>query len=223
MQEGRGTMTDAAKDAHPRPLGGDALARVAGGHPSLAGTHEADNLQGGEGNDIVLAGRGDDEVSAGAGDDSIDLGAGDDVAHAGTGADTVIGGTGRDTVSGNEGDDRIEGGAGDGVADNLHGTEGNDTYVWAPGDGSDYVVELPRIGAGEVDTVELVGVSFAQLLELQRDGHFASTSGRSFEMRLQDGIVTFHGANGSPVSLSATLRIGGETLTFWNIEQFRLV
>jgi hypothetical protein len=57
-------------------------------------------------------------------------------------------------------------------------------------------------------------VSFAELLGLQRDGNFASTSGRSFEMRLQDGIGTFHGASGSPVSLSATLRIGGETLTF---------
>jgi Ca2+-binding RTX toxin-like protein len=210
-------MTAAADNKLPLPLGRDALRGVAGGHPPIDGTHGADIINDGQGNDIVLAGRGDDIVMASSGDDSIDLGAGNDIAYAGLGADTVSGGTGEDQVYAEEGDDRIEGGAGDGKSDLLLGGEGNDTYVWAPGDGSDMIIE-----SSGTDRIELVGVSFDTLQQLWRAGLFTGFNHPGFTMRLDGDVVTFHAADGSPISLDGHLQVEGETLSFSGIESFRL-
>jgi Ca2+-binding RTX toxin-like protein len=205
----------------PVPVGGDALAAVAGG--AIHGTHGADTIYGGAGADLIEAGRGDDHVIANQGNDTIALGGGDDVGDGGGGNDSLDGGTGRDTLSGGAGDDRLEGGAGDGQADHLYGGAGNDTYVWAPGDGNDAFLENAGLQRSGTDTVELIGVTFQELLQLQQQNRFASLNGQAFTMRLEGDVVTFHGPDGAPISLSATIAHDGGTLGFHNIERFRLV
>ncbi len=87
-------------------------------------------------------------LSGGDINQSLDAG---DVLVGTAGNDILIGGMGRDVLLGNAGDDIIIGGTEDfgGGADFADGGPGNDTFLWAPGDGSDYF----KGGEGEADVV----------------------------------------------------------------------
>jgi hypothetical protein len=71
--------------------------------------------------------------------------------------------------------------------------------------------------------VELVGVTFEELLQLQRENRLYELDGQAFTMRLEGDVVTFHGADGSRIGLTGVMAHDGGTLEFRYIEQFRLV
>ena len=91
----------------------------------LSGTHTLATAQGSPGvlvrsDDLVLAGTGDaDTLEGGAGRDSLTGDAGNDSLTGGAGNDTLNGGDGDDTLAGSEGRDELAGGA------------GNDTFLFA--------------------------------------------------------------------------------------------
>ena len=63
----------------------------------LAGTGDADTLEGGAGRDSLSGGAGDDRLTGGAGDDTLAGDAGNDTLVGGLGTDRLSGGTGNDT------------------------------------------------------------------------------------------------------------------------------
>ena len=75
---------------------------------------------------------------------SVDGGSGDDTITTGSGNDLIFGGDGRDTINSGAGDDTIDAGSGDdavvgGVGHDTAFASGNDSFVWNPGEGSDFV------------------------------------------------------------------------------------
>ena len=97
-----------------------------------------DNVQTGAGNDVIIGGDGNDIINSGGGNDTIDSGAG---------ADQVTGGTGTDTA--------------------FLGSE-SDSFVWNPGDGSDFVH-----GDGGVDTLVFNGSPGDEVMNLSAIGGHA--------------------------------------------------
>jgi len=114
---------------------------------TLAGTPEADVIEGTVLDDSIDALASDDIVVAKAGNDTVDAGPGDDLVLGGEGNDHLLGGEGDDLLYGDEGDDRLEGGAG---ADFLAGGAGNDTYVVS--DTLDAIEEFAGEGTDTVET-----------------------------------------------------------------------
>ena len=105
----------------------------------------------------------DDDVLLGAeGDDSIDGLGGNDLIQGGFGDDTLMGGAGNDTLFGGDDSDLLTGGSGD---DLLDGGASHDTYVYAPGDGSDSLVD----DSNDTDRLELRGIE-ANGVQLTRSG-----------------------------------------------------
>jgi Ca2+-binding RTX toxin-like protein len=100
-------------------------------------------------------GDGDDTVSAAAQANAaiaflVNGGTGNDTLTGSPNADVIAGGEGNDTILGLAGVDLIDGGAGDdtitggpGNEPNQQGGDGNDTFIWNPGDGSDGLVGGP--------------------------------------------------------------------------------
>lgn len=195
------------------------LAKVAGGafqqgtfgSDSLYGGTSADVIFAGGGNDGVASGAGNDQVYGEAGNDHVNTGSGNDIAYGGTGNDALNGGSGADVLHGEAGDDVLDGGAGDGAADLADGGAGNDTFLWAPGDGNDEF----RGGDG-VDTLNLLGMNLQDLTAALR----LDTQG--LQMQVTNNVVTFLDATGNPATFGGTVSIGGETLRFSEVERIRL-
>ena len=97
----------------------------------LAGDLRDNRLDGGAGNDILYGGPG----------------GGADRLRGGPGADRLYGGVGADTLEGGPGADRLHGGTGDDV---LYGGSGADIFVFAPGDGNDYISDF-HFGNDRID------------------------------------------------------------------------
>jgi len=76
---------------------------------------------------------------------TIDAGAGNDTVNGGRGIDILSGGAGHDLIDGNQGNDIARLG------------DGDDTFVWDPGDGSDQVE-----GEAGIDTLDFNGSSTAE-------------------------------------------------------------
>jgi Ca2+-binding RTX toxin-like protein len=107
---------------------------------------------------ILHAGGGDDVITAGNGLASLisltlDGGAGNDTITGGDGADTLIGCTGNDLVSGGRGNYLAQLG------------DGNDTFVWNPGDGSDTVD-----GGAGIDTLLFNGANVNENIAIAKNG-----------------------------------------------------
>jgi Ca2+-binding RTX toxin-like protein len=77
-------------------------------------------------------------VSGGTGTDTLSGSPNADTISGGEGSDTIIGLAGVDLMDGGGGDDTITGGPGN--EPNQNGGDGNDTFIWNPGDGSDGLV-----------------------------------------------------------------------------------
>ena len=97
----------------------------------LAGDLRDNRLDGGAGNDILYGGPG----------------GGADLLRGGPGDDRLYGGVGADALEGGPGADRLHGGTGDDV---LYGGPGADIFVFAPGDGNDYISDF-RFGNDRID------------------------------------------------------------------------
>ena len=106
-------------------------------------------------------GFGDDFFRGTGGDDLIDGLPGDDTLLGGPGADQLIGGEGNDDLVGDDGDDILDGGPG---RDILEGGTGDDRYVFAPGDGEDWVVD-----SGGADAIDLQSFSSPDAFVFTRD------------------------------------------------------
>ncbi|WP_066482670.1 MULTISPECIES: hypothetical protein [unclassified Sphingomonas] len=144
--------------------GGNGTDRLAGdaGNDRLDGGNDNDALAGGSGNDRLDGGNGRDTIDGGEGDDTIDGGndndsmwggSGNDRIEAGNGNDTLVGGTGADSLYGGNGNDTLWGGEGD---DRLEGGNGSDTFLFAPGGGTDTIVNFDR--GDRIDLTAFTGI-----------------------------------------------------------------
>ncbi len=106
---------------------------------ALTGDGDPNTLKGGGGKDTLNGGASNDKLYGGDGDDILGQMVDDDGAEtvAEAGDDHLYGDAGNDTLRGGAGNDTLNGGAGD---DDLHGGEGIDTFVFAPGNGSDVIL-----------------------------------------------------------------------------------
>ncbi|WP_143032562.1 calcium-binding protein, partial [Nitrosomonas sp. Nm33] len=99
----------------------------------LQGTTGVDNITGFASNDTIDGLAGNDSLNGAGGNDTVIGGAGNDILSGGNGNDVLEGGDGTDTLYGGAGDDVLRGGAG--ANDYLTGDTGNDTYLFAAGEG----------------------------------------------------------------------------------------
>jgi hypothetical protein len=160
------------------------------GSTPVEGTDDADELVGSDANDLILAKAGNDIVAGQLGDDVIfgsedddilrgddnsrssgGTVGGDDVIFGGLGNDRIGGKGGNDELYGDEGDDILFGDDGDDIlrgglgmdvltGDNSSGGSGIDTFILAPGEGTDTIADFEV----EVDFIGLAdGLTFDQI------------------------------------------------------------
>ena len=103
---------------------------------------------------------GNNTLTGDHGRDVINGGAGDDRLFGNAGKDTLNGGADDDTLYGGADDDTLNGGAGNDV---LDGGPGADTFVFAPGNGNDYIMDFNTDGNTEnadmIDLTAFEGIS----------------------------------------------------------------
>ena len=123
----------------------------------LIGTDEDDRINGFGGEDWVFGGLGDDSIwgshgndllKGDGGNDMVYGGPGNDLIYGNAGNDRLFGGTENDVIVGGEGDDLLRGSLG---YDILTGDEGRDSFVLAPGEGTDIITDLEL----DLDTIVL--------------------------------------------------------------------
>jgi len=225
-------------NTNPKAIDPGALSKVSGsqqvegtqGNDFIQTGNEADLVFGQGGHDLIITQGGDDQVQAGDGSDEVNAGSGNDLVFGQGGNDVLYGQAGQDQLQGGEGNDILDGGAGgdqlfgqdgndiidggnrDGAADYVEGGAGDDIYVWAPGNGNDTF----QGGSGQ-DMIALTNVTQHQLSQ----GLNLWTGGLTMHVDHQ-GYVTFTNASGQPASFSGQLTIGGETLTFQDVEKLKI-
>ena len=91
--------------------------------------------------------------------------AGDDSLEGAGAPDLIAGHGGNDTIYGTAGDDIILGGTGD---DYLMGDDGADTFVYAPGDGDDWILDFTD-GEDKIDLTAVTGVTSFNDLTITTD------------------------------------------------------
>jgi Ca2+-binding RTX toxin-like protein len=204
-------------DATLSQVVGGAFQQTGAGNDAVTGTGMDDVLFTGAGNDTANAGSGNDQAFGEGGNDVLGGGAGQDLLFGGEGHDTLNGGAGQDQLQGGSGDDSLDGGVGDGATDLAFGGEGNDSFIWAPGDGSDQFQ-----GGSGVDTLMLDNVSLSQLQAALR---LEGNTNLQMHVTGQQGstVVSFTDAAGNPAAFQGTIVIGGETLRFSEVERIKLI
>ncbi len=173
----------------------------------LRGDRGRDVLKGGDDGDRLWGGRGVDRLFGDAGGDRLGGGAGADRLWGGAGGDRMAGGAGGDVMRGEGGSDRLWGGAhhdvlyggagrdrlvGGGGDDVLWGGAGADTFVFAPGCGTDRVRDFDA-GAGDVLDLRALGLSPG---DLELSAFWGGT-------RLEAGPVTIELMDVTPHDLAA--------------------
>ena len=123
-----------------------------GGNDTLSGGLENDKLHGGAGNDVLGA----RPVRDLDGDNTVTTSA--EAAATDAGNDEMYGDAGNDTIYGGADNDILVGGAGD---DDLSGGTGADTFVFGPGNGSDVIIQIDRVGGGTTGAVLVDGTATA--------------------------------------------------------------
>lgn len=147
VSAGAGNDWIAGGGGNDRLWGGEGNDRLIGdvGADTLSGGAGHDALQGGTANDVLLGENGDDMLRGDAGNDRLWGGAGNDRLFGGEGLDKLAGDSGNDWLAGDGQNDLLLGGDGN---DTLHGGTGNDllnggagadTFLFAPGGGSDTI------------------------------------------------------------------------------------
>jgi Ca2+-binding RTX toxin-like protein len=151
----------------------------------FAGTGGNDSIVGTDANDSISGQAGQDTLDGGAGQDSLDGGAGDDRLYGGAGSDTLRGGTGQDT---------------------LVGQGGADTFLYARGDGYDFIGSGGTDDALAGDVVQLgAGIGRSDLVVLVPRLAAGSAVTASLQVLLKDGSGGFElrGAGGAGSAGSA--------------------
>ena len=116
----------------------------------LAGDIGPNTLKGRAGKDTLNGNAGADKLHGDAGNDTLDGGEHGDMLWGGDGNDTMMGGAGNDTLYGGAGNDTLTGGT------DTNGGDGNDKFVFAPGDGSDVITSLDfNVSGGDYDQIDL--------------------------------------------------------------------
>ena len=156
ITETGGTVTPTATTDPEENINGAAGDRI-GGIQNLTGSAHNDFLVGDAANNTLMGGAGDDFLSGAAGMDTLNGGDGKDRLLGGDDADTLMGGDGNDDLEGGVADDSLNGGDGHdeldggGGADKITGGAGDDEltggseadeFIFAQGNGFDYVVDF---------------------------------------------------------------------------------
>lgn len=127
-----------------------------GGNDTVTGGAGNDAMYGGNGSDRLIGQAGNDRGYGGDGQDRLIGGDGVDRLFGGRHTDSLIGGDEADFLYGGGGIDGLLGGAGNdrmvgGAAKDYHvGGAGDDTFVFAPGSGTDNILDFGR-GADVLD------------------------------------------------------------------------
>ena len=132
---------------------------------TLTGTGGDDILRGGAEDDTLSGGGGNDHLTGLQGDDTLEGGAGNDILVGWQGNDTIVGGAGDDKLAGDAvgGDDRYADGTPTGETD-------NDTFVFAPGDGNDTILDFTD-GEDVIDLTAFTGISGFGDINARQDGN----------------------------------------------------
>ena len=170
---------------------------------SITGAEAANDsliINGGDGNDVINA--------SGLASSLIGL-----TLNGGAGDDTITGSAGADTINAGDGNDTVMAGAGG--RDNVFLGDGDDRFVWNPGDGGDFVDG----GAGN-DTVMFNTSNAAQNIIVAPNGVEvvlnANNSATEISMINVENIVinsgsaddTIHGSSGLATATSLTINTG---------------
>ncbi len=163
------------------------------GNDNLYGGNGNDTLDGGADNDMLDGGTGDDNLTGGTGNDILKGAIGNDTLSGGAGNDALTGGVGNDNLQGGTNDDTYNFILGDGT-DTITDTSGNDRIVINGGvsgvntfeasrSGNDLVLQYGNssltdqitvvghfTGTGNVETLEIIGGSFAGIYGISTDG-----------------------------------------------------
>lgn len=136
---GAGNDTLAGRGDNDKLVGGDGKDLLKGddGRDHLRGDDGNDTLRGGAGDDTLEGGSGGDNLRGDGGRDSLNGQAGNDALSGDDGADTLMGGNGRDTLNGGGGNDMLTGGS------------DADSFVYAPGGGTDTITDF-ELGLDEL-------------------------------------------------------------------------
>jgi Ca2+-binding RTX toxin-like protein len=128
-------------------------------------------------------------VSGGPGNDALTGSPNADVIGGGEGNDTIVGLAGVDLMEGGGGDDTITGGPGN--EENQAGADGNDTFIWNPGDGSDGLD-----GGAGIDTMVFNGSAGNEV--------FATTAqGSGFRFTRDLGSIVMNATGVESITLNA--------------------
>ena len=132
-------------------------------------------------------------VSGGNGNDTLTGSPNADVIGGGEGNDTIVGLAGVDLMDGGGGDDTITGGPGN--EQNQMGGDGDDTFIWNPGDGSDGLAGGPGL-----DTMAFNGSAGNEA--------FATTAqGSGFRLTRDLGNIVMDATDVEAIALNA---LGGD-------------
>ncbi len=122
---------------------------MSGGVTHASNIGQYDNFSGAEihlngGSGTITLGDGVDTIHAeNSNSSTFSTGGGNDLVYGGDGNDSLFGGADHDVLFGGAGNDTFSGGTGD---DELNGGLGSDTYLFAAGDGQDYITETTDAG-----------------------------------------------------------------------------
>ena len=182
----------------------------------LAGTTQADRLNGLEGNDILYANSGDDLLGGDAGKDKICGDQGNDTIFGGADNDILWGGKGSDLISGESGNDTIYGGEG---SDTISGGAGNDIFAISKGSGGSTVATADFIadfGNGNDQIRLLDGLTFNDL-NIQQGTGSNSNSAVIQDKLTGEYLAVLQGVNSSSVNSSNfTTHLSGNPVLDWN-------
>jgi Ca2+-binding RTX toxin-like protein len=223
---GNDTIMAGSGDDDVSGLGGNDFIEGGAGRDTIRGGRENDTILGGDGNDVIRSQRDGDSVEGGAGNDNIKGGGGNDTLigddgndflKGGTRRDVIDGGAGNDTLAGNSFTDTLNGGAGDdtlnGGGDNdvLNGGTGSDTmkggggaddFIFALGDGIDFVTDFD-VGSDEL----LISTALAGGLTEQQIADAATLSGADVILDFGNGdVITLQGL-GDTTGLAGAIEI----------------
>ncbi|GKS69222.1 hypothetical protein W03_12260 [Nitrosomonas sp. PY1] len=170
------------------------------GADTLTGFATDDTISGLGGNDMIFGAAGNDTLSGDAGNDNLYGEEGNDILNGGDGQDNVYGGNGNDTLNG-----------GLGANDLLSGDAGDDTYLFAAGDGNTTINNYDA-AASRSDVLRFgAGISPANVL--------ATRSGSDLKLTLQSTgeVITvqyYFYSGGTQYTLNAVEFADG---TSWNV------
>ncbi|UOD27284.1 putative Ig domain-containing protein [Massilia violaceinigra] len=140
-------------------------------------------------NNLLLTGNDDNnDLRGSAGNDRIDGRGGNDMLHGMQGNDLLLGGAGVDLLHGGEGDDTLNGGQGE---DYLDDSLGNNTYVFARGDGRDMIFNNLKMPELRYQTIVFSAGIVPEEVQLQR------VNRGSFD----DLVLTINGAPGQEITV----------------------